>query len=65
MWNYTVSFNWKEFPVLHGITAFTLFTTYLVTSTFSYDLMRKNNLDNNIRKYALVAGWFLHNDGSF
>ena len=56
----TVSFNWKEFPVLHGITAFTLFTTYLVTSTFSYDLMRKNNLDNNIRKYALVAGWFFY-----
>ena len=22
--------------------------------------MRKNNLDNNVRKYALVAGWFFY-----
>ena len=26
----TVNFNWNNFPILHGITAFTLFTSFLV-----------------------------------
>ena len=56
----TVSFNWKEFPVLHGITAFTLFTTYLISATFSYDLMKKSGFDNKIRRYAIMAGWFFY-----
>ena len=56
----TVSFNWKEFPVIHGITAFTLFTSYLVTATFSYQLMKKNGMDDNLRKYAIIGGWIFY-----
>ena len=56
----TVSFNWKEFPVIHGITAFTLFTSYLVTATFSYQLMKKNGMDDNLRKYAIIGGWVFY-----
>ena len=56
----TVSFNWKEFPVIHGITAFTLFTSYLVTATFSYQLMKKSGMDDNLRKYAIIGGWVFY-----
>ncbi len=56
----TVSFNWKEFPVIHGITAFTLFTSYLVTATFSYQLMKKSGMDDNLRKYAIFGGWIFY-----
>ena len=56
----TVSFNWKEFPVIHGITAFTLFTSYLVTATFSYQLMKKSGMDDNLRKYAIIGGWIFY-----
>ena len=56
----TVSFNWKEFPFIHGITAFTLFTSYLVTATFSYQLMKKSGMDDNLRKYAIIGGWIFY-----
>ena len=56
----TVSFNWKEFPVLHGVTAFTLFTSYLVTATFSYQLMKRSGIDDQIRKYAIIGGWLFY-----
>ena len=56
----TVSFNWKEFPVIHGITAFTLFTSYLITATFSYQLMKKCEMDDNLRKYAIIGGWIFY-----
>ena len=56
----TVSFNWKEFPVLHGVTAFTLFTSYLVTATFSYQLMKRSGIDDEIRKYAIIGGWLFY-----
>ena len=56
----TVSFNWKEFPVIHGITAFTLFTSYLVTATFSYQLMKKSGMDDKLRKYAIIGGWIFY-----
>ena len=56
----TVSFNWKEFPVLHGVTAFILFTTYLICATFNYDLMRKNGYEHKIRRYAIMSGWFFY-----
>ena len=56
----TVSFNWKEFPIIHGITAFTLFTSYLVTATFSYQLMKKSGMDDNLRKYAIIGGWIFY-----
>ena len=56
----TVSFNWKEFPVLHGVTAFTLFTSYLLTATFSYQLMKRSGIDDQIRKYAIIGGWLFY-----
>ena len=53
----TVNFNWNTYPILHGITAFMLFTSFLIWSTFAYLVLEKSGKGNNIRKYAVYAGW--------
>ena len=53
----TVNFNWNTYPILHGITAFILFTSFLIWSTFAYLVLEKSGRGNNVRKYAVYAGW--------
>jgi hypothetical protein len=53
----TVNFHWNNYPILHGITAFILFTSFLVWGTFAYTVFEKVGKCNNIRKYAVYAGW--------
>ena len=53
----TVNFHWNNYPVLHGLTAFILFTSFLIWGTFAYILLEKSGKGNNIRKYAVYAGW--------
>jgi hypothetical protein len=53
----TVNFHWNNYPILHGITAFILFTSFLVWGTFAYTVFEKVGKSNNIRKYAVYAGW--------
>ena len=37
----TVNFHWNNYPVLHGVTAFILFTSFLIWGTFAYILLEK------------------------
>ena len=53
----TVNFHWNNYPMLHGVTAFILFTSFLIWGTFGYVLLEKSGTKNNIRKYAVYAGW--------
>jgi hypothetical protein len=56
----TVNFHWNNYPILHGITAFILFTSFLVWGTFAYTVFEKVGKSNNIRKYAVYAGWIFY-----
>jgi hypothetical protein len=56
----TVNFSWNNFPVLHGVTAFVLFTSFLVWGTFGYLVLEKSGKGNDIRKYAVYAGWMFY-----
>ena len=56
----TVNFHWNIYPVLHGVTAFILFTSFLIWGTFAYILLEKSGKGNNIRKYAVYAGWIFY-----
>lgn len=56
----TVNFNWDTYPVLHGITAFILFTSFLIWSTFAYLVLEKSGRGNSLRKYAVYAGWMFY-----
>jgi hypothetical protein len=56
----TVNFHWNNYPILHGITAFILFTSFLVWGTFAYTVFEKAGKSNNIRKYAVYAGWIFY-----
>ena len=56
----TVNFNWKVFPVIHGVTAFIAFTSFLIWTTFTYYLLKKNGYENKIRKYTVMTAWFFY-----
>ena len=56
----TANFHWNNYPILHGITAFILFTSFLVWGTFAYTVFEKVGKSNNIRKYAVYAGWVFY-----
>ena len=56
----TVNFHWNLYPMLHGITAFILFTSFLIWGTFAYILLEKSGKKNNIRKYAVYSGWIFY-----
>jgi len=56
----TVNFSWNIFPILHGVTAFILFTSFLIWGTFAYTLLEKSGKNNDIRKYAVYAGWIFY-----
>ena len=56
----TVNFHWNIYPVLHGVTAFILFTSFLIWGTFAYILLEKSGKGNDIRKYAVYAGWIFY-----
>ena len=56
----TVNFHWNIYPVLHGVTAFILFTSFLIWGTFGYILLEKSGKGNDIRRYAVYAGWFFY-----
>tara|TARA_Y100000588_G_scaffold244926_1_gene259231 strand:- start:544 stop:1242 length:699 start_codon:yes stop_codon:yes gene_type:complete len=53
----TVNFHWNNYPVLHGVTAFILFTSFLIWGTFACLLLEKSGNSDEIRKYAVYAGW--------
>ena len=56
----TVNFSWNNYPALHGITAFVLFTSFLIWGTFAYLVLEKSGKSNDIRKYAVYAGWIFY-----
>jgi len=56
----TVNFSWNNFPILHGVTAFILFTSFLIWGTFAYLLLEKSGKSNDVRKYAVYAGWIFY-----
>ena len=56
----TVNFSWNHFPILHGVTAFILFTSFLIWGTFAYLLLEKSGKSNDVRKYAVYAGWIFY-----
>jgi len=56
----TVNFNWDVYPVIHGVTAFILFTSFLIWGTFAYLVLEKSGKRNDIRKYAVYAGWIFY-----
>ena len=56
----TVNFSWNNFPILHGVTAFILFTSFLIWGTFAYLLLEKSGKSNDVRKYAVYAGWVFY-----
>jgi len=56
----TVNFSWNNFPILHGVTAFILFTSFLIWGTFAYLLLEKSGKNNDVRKYAVYAGWIFY-----
>ena len=56
----TVNFNWNIYPVIHGITAFITFTSFLIWTTFTYDVLKKNGYENEIRKYTVMTAWFFY-----
>ena len=56
----TVNFSWNNFPILHGVTAFILFTSFLIWGTFAYLVLEKSQKGNDIRKYAVYAGWIFY-----
>ena len=56
----TVNFSWNNFPILHGVTAFILFTSFLIWGTFAYLLLEKSGKGNDVRKYAVYAGWIFY-----
>ena len=56
----TVNFSWNNYPILHGVTAFILFTSFLVWGTFAYLVLEKSGKSNNLRKYAVYAGWIFY-----
>ena len=56
----TVNFHWNNYPILHGFTAFVLFTSFLIWGTFAYNVLEKSGRSNDIRKYAVYAGWIFY-----
>ena len=56
----TVNFHWNNYPILHGFTAFILFTSFLIWGTFAYLVLEKSGKRNDIRKYAVYAGWIFY-----
>ena len=56
----TVNFHWNLYPILHGFTAFILFTSFLIWGTFAYILLEKSGKGNDMRKYAVHAGWIFY-----
>lgn len=56
----TVNFHWNIYPLLHGFTAFILFTSFLIWGTFAYILLEKSGKRNDMRKYAVYAGWIFY-----
>ena len=56
----TVNFHWNNYPILHGVTAFVVFTSFLIWGTFAYTVLEKSGKGNDVRKYAVYAGWIFY-----
>ena len=56
----SVNFHWNNYPILHGITAFILFTSFLIWGTFAYILLEKAGRNHNVRRYTVYAGWIFY-----
>jgi len=56
----TVNFSWDIYPLIHGVTAFITFTSFLIWTTFTYDVLKKNGYENEIRKYTVITAWFFY-----
>ena len=56
----TVNFHWNNYPILHGFTAFVVFTSFLIWGTFAYTVLEKSGKGNDVRKYAVYAGWIFY-----
>ena len=55
-----VNFHWIDYPILHGVTAGIVFTSFLVWSTFAWHLLQKSGRSHNVRKYAVYSGWLFY-----
>ena len=53
----TVNFHWNIHPVLHGVTAGVVFTSFLIWGTFATHLLEKTGRGHDVRKLAVYAGW--------
>ena len=53
----TVNFHWNIHPVLHGVTAGVLFTSFLIWGTFANHLLEKSGRGDNTRRLAIYLGW--------
>ena len=53
----TVNFHWNIHPVLHGVTAGVLFTSFLIWGTFANHLLEKSGRGDNTRRLAVYLGW--------
>ena len=55
-----VNFHWIDYPILHGVTAGILFTSFLMWGTFAWHLLQKSGRSHNVRKYAIYSGWLFY-----
>ena len=55
-----VNFHWIDYPILHGVTAGIVFTSFLVWGTFAWHLLQKSGRSHNVRKYAIYSGWLFY-----
>ena len=55
-----VNFHWIDYPILHGVTAGIVFTSFLVWGTFAWHLLQKSGRSHNVRKYAVYSGWLFY-----
>ena len=55
-----VNFHWIDYPILHGVTAGIVFTSFLVWGTFAWHLLQKSGRSHSVRKYAVYSGWLFY-----
>ena len=53
----TVNFHWNIHPVLHGVTAGVLFSSFLIWGTFANHLLEKSGRGDKTRRLAIYLGW--------
>ncbi len=56
----TVNFHWNSYPLLHGVTAFMFFTSYLLWGTFVWRLLENSGRSHTVRRIAIFSGWLFY-----